>query len=588
MLPQPSTRFLVPVVTLLILGATLILDSYRGFHTEQTRFIRNSANNLSAQIITLQNSIRGLYAAGATAQALDELFISASSQARFDLAFVTDEQGLLVSATNPDLLGRHWSQLDTMSVPSLDVRINAYGMPMIRTTDSHYQTATTWICQENRNAGCNLLFAGLNLEPRLNNAIEGIIERVRYSLLGLVATSLVIFLLLTFLVTKPAIGLRAALGKFGQGDRTARSSIVGAREMGKLGVLVNLFLDEVQRHERNLIEKRNRYETLIQTMADGLITIHADGKIESINKAGESILGYEHAVLPGSNFSILLKNTNRHGIHSFLHGFLKSDSGNAMSGEQEVEMRRMDGSLVPVRMSLSRVEVGNDALFIGVMNDISAIKTMEQELRALNRQLQQSNERLEKTVITDGLTGLFNRRHFDTMFNKELQRSTRQRTSLSLLMIDIDFFKQFNDRYGHAQGDEALKAVSSAIRKLFKRSGDLPSRYGGEEFAIILPGCDGLEMQERAESLRAAIHELKVEHEGSRVDDYLTISVGGVTFKPDAHHVVAPKPRELFSQADKALYQAKSRGRNQVVFAGLYQPMPTHNAGGHLYGHLIS
>ena len=123
---------------------------------------------------------------------------------------------------------------------------------------------------------------------------------------------------------------------------------------------------------------------------------------------------------------------------------------------------------------------------------------------------------------------------------------------------------------------------------LFKRSGDLPARYGGEEFAIILPNCDALELQERAETLRAAIEGLAIPHADSKTMDVVTVSIGAVTFKPENAEVVSPKPKELFSQADKALYSAKGRGRNTVVFAGLFQPMPLTSPTGQLYGSFLT
>ena len=98
----------------------------------------------------------------------------------------------------------------------------------------------------------------------------------------------------------------------------------------------------------------------------------------------------------------------------------------------------------------------------------------------------------------------------------ELQRSTRQHTSISLLVVDIDFFKQYNDSYGHAAGDERLIQVADCMKRVFKRSGDLRSRYDGEEFSIVLPNCDGLELQERAETLRSAIVDLGIEHRDNR------------------------------------------------------------------------
>ena len=288
------------------------------------------------------------------------------------------------------------------------------------------------------------------------------------------------------------------------------------------------------------------------------------------------------------NSTSVVTNPEAADAKKFLNEFIEQDGGSEGANDREVEVRTKNADVFPMRLSMSKMEIDRDIVFIGVLSDISRIKTMEKELRTLNKELSETNAQLEQTVITDALTGLYNRRHFDSMFTKELQRSTRQRTSLSLIVVDIDFFKQFNDRYGHALGDECLAKVSACMKNMFKRSGDLPARYGGEEFSIILPGCDGLELQERAETLRAGVYDLQIPHSSSRADEVVTISIGAVTYKPASKEVVAPKPRELFTEADKALYRAKASGRNRVVFAGQYQPIPILSTAGNYYGHLIS
>ena len=395
-------------------------------------------------------------------------------------------------------------------------------------------------------------------------------------------------LVLTVRVTNRAEEIIKSVRQFKKGNRNIRIPILGFGELTSLSNSVNELFEEIQVDERAIIEKRTRYESLIDTMADGLITVRQDGTIESMNFAAERLLGFKQIELVGSNISLVVTNPEAADAKKFLNEFIEQDGGSEGANDREVEVRTKNADVFPMRLSMSKMEIDRDIVFIGVLSDISRIKTMEKELRTLNKELSETNAQLEQTVITDALTGLYNRRHFDSMFTKELQRSTRQRTSLSLIVVDIDFFKQFNDRYGHALGDECLAKVSACMKNMFKRSGDLPARYGGEEFSIILPGCDGLELQERAETLRAGVYDLQIPHSSSRADEVVTISIGAVTYKPASKEVVAPKPRELFTEADKALYRAKASGRNRVVFAGQYQPIPILSTAGNYYGHLIS
>lgn len=331
---------------------------------------------------------------------------------------------------------------------------------------------------------------------------------------------------------------------------------------------------------------QTKYHALIDAMADGLITVSENGTIESINAAGKKLIGQSSKQVTGSHLSGLISDADSVSAKSYLESFIKRSPSDQIN--LSADILKADGTTFPARLSVSKLVHPEDALFVVVFNDISDIRSMEKNLRSVNRELSRTNERLEKTSITDALTQLYNRRHFDSMFHKELQRATRARTSLSLIIIDIDFFKQYNDIYGHTAGDDCIKQVAGSIKKVFKRSGDLPARYGGEEFAIILPGCDGLELQERAETMRHAVFELEIPHSGSKAHDNLSISIGAVTYKPATQELIAPKPKDLFSEADKALYRAKARGRNQVVFAGQYQPARMSSGLGGIYGQLIS
>lgn len=175
-------------------------------------------------------------------------------------------------------------------------------------------------------------------------------------------------------------------------------------------------------------------------------------------------------------------------------------------------------------------------------------------------ELKKCRDILEKQSTIDVLTGIANRRYFDDTFDKEWRRALRRGDTLSLVFIDIDFFKEYNDFYGHLAGDDCLRQVGSTLNQLFKRGGDLVARYGGEEFIIVLPATSLANAALVAEKVRSNIESLKMVHEMSEVSEYVTVSVGIATVIPEENVIAA----SLLEQVDKALYQAKRRGRNMV------------------------
>lgn len=174
--------------------------------------------------------------------------------------------------------------------------------------------------------------------------------------------------------------------------------------------------------------------------------------------------------------------------------------------------------------------------------------------------LKAQGDLLRGLVFIDGLTGVANRRRFDEMLQAEFRRCWRSAKPLALLMIDIDHFKRYNDCYGHQTGDACLQAVANALKDRFSRSHDLVSRYGGEEFVCLMPECDFAAGQAKGEELRQAIQSLGIPHAGSPTASMVTLSIGVAVVIPDAKN----SPEQLVAAADKALYTAKSSGRNCI------------------------
>ncbi|MCT7564614.1 diguanylate cyclase [Aliarcobacter butzleri] len=171
------------------------------------------------------------------------------------------------------------------------------------------------------------------------------------------------------------------------------------------------------------------------------------------------------------------------------------------------------------------------------------------------------NDMLEKLSMYDGLTNIRNRRFFDETFEKTFNEIKRDKKSLAVLMIDIDFFKPYNDNYGHGQGDETLRKVAKALEKTIKRASDFVARYGGEEFVILLKNIDKTGLQTVANNLLNAVRELKITHEFSKIENYVTISIGASFYNSNSDITKL----ELLLKADETLYNVKNSGRNNFA-----------------------
>jgi two-component system chemotaxis family response regulator WspR len=182
-----------------------------------------------------------------------------------------------------------------------------------------------------------------------------------------------------------------------------------------------------------------------------------------------------------------------------------------------------------------------------------ALKESQERLAAANREL-------EKLSSLDGLTGISNRRRFDEVLDQEWRRAMRKGAILSLIILDIDFFKLYNDHYGHQGGDECLKKVAKALEGSLHRSTDMVARYGGEEFVAILPEIDAAGAMTVAETMRTRIQDQQIAHAKSKVSEFVSISIGVASMVPNAEIPAG----SLVAAADLALYKAKEEGRNRV------------------------
>ena len=236
--------------------------------------------------------------------------------------------------------------------------------------------------------------------------------------------------------------------------------------------------------------------------------------------------------------------------------FCVSQSKAGVDHEADYRALTPNGDYVWIRdvVHVKRTAEGEVECLVGFMFDISERKKTEQKLIDLQKELEQLS-------FKDGLTGVANRRMFDSVMELEWHNAKRHRQPLSLIMIDIDYFKQYNDHYGHLQGDDCLKRVSQALDEAATRSRDFLARFGGEEFVLVLPDSDAESAATVAERCRKAIFKLQIPHAKSEVSQLLTISlgVGSVVPGPDDELM------DFIETVDKRLYLAKQSGRNAIV-----------------------
>ena len=242
----------------------------------------------------------------------------------------------------------------------------------------------------------------------------------------------------------------------------------------------------------------------------------------------------------------------------YVVNFCVSQSQSGIDHEADYRALTKDGNYIWIRdvVHVVRNAAGDVEALVGFMFDISERKKNEDELLRLQRELEELSYR-------DGLTGVPNRRMLDVVLEREWANARRSGRPISLVMLDIDFFKEYNDYYGHLAGDECLKRVAAVLGKAAIRPRDFVARFGGEEFVLVLPETDASAAERVAERCRCLVLEELIPHQRSKADPYLTISLGVGTVVPKAED----DPTAFVDAVDKMLYRAKQRGRNCVEYS---------------------
>ncbi|GGJ79258.1 diguanylate cyclase (GGDEF)-like protein/PAS domain S-box-containing protein [Anoxybacillus voinovskiensis] len=305
---------------------------------------------------------------------------------------------------------------------------------------------------------------------------------------------------------------------------------------------------ERKQMEQTLRQNSEQYRFITENSTDMIINVSLAGKILYVSPACYYMLGYTQEELLERSIFDFVHPEDRHSIATM--SLKTSDPVDVLT--LCFRVRKKDGSFVWLEMTARNLR--NKKSVLAVARDITKRKEAEEQLK-------KANDLLQRISSLDGLTGIYNRRTFDDYLAREWRLAARNKTPISLIMLDIDFFKSFNDTYGHQRGDECLQQVAKTLEQTLKRPTDLVARYGGEEFAVILPNTDLNGAYTVAEQLRKNVEELHIPHAGSLISRYVTISLGVATMKP-AH--ASDEVKQLIALADEALYKAKQNGRNRV------------------------
>ena len=293
-------------------------------------------------------------------------------------------------------------------------------------------------------------------------------------------------------------------------------------------------------------EQADRLRLIVNAMDEGLMVIEANGRIQYSNPACERYLGYGHAELAGCQIADLLGGTLAQEYLDYFSSCAVNPLDVPLAGAREVLIRHRDGALRAMDLTVTPM-LAEETLFVGLLHDISHHK--------------RSETALQQAALVDSLTQIANRRRFDSFLEQEWHRAIRSGQPLSLVVLDVDHFKLYNDTLGHAAGDLCLQKVAAALQSRALRTTDLAARYGGEEFVLLFAETSLAAATVLGESIRALVESLQLPHPRSPTSPWLTASIGVATMVPTQFDRI----EQFFVAADRMMYAAKEAGRNRVM-----------------------
>ncbi|NGZ29274.1 MAG: diguanylate cyclase [Magnetococcales bacterium] len=345
--------------------------------------------------------------------------------------------------------------------------------------------------------------------------------------LSVAAVGFLTFFMLRRVVLRPIRTVTLAMTRAAQGDLSQEVPIPSMDEVGVMADHFNTMLKRLRETYQGLQKEQDKLSTIILSATEGIVVTDREGKVVLVNPAAERILEKTSQQIIGEGFPQLVDDP------SYINAYLQS-WGADMPETIFYKNKLINMNISTIQDDENRI-MGSAALF----RDVTDEKRLEEQLRQLS--------------FTDGLTGLLNRRRMEEVLREELSRASRYNQKVSLVLLDVDHFKKFNDQYGHDQGDRVLIAMARIMKEHF-RTNDLCCRYGGEEFCVIMPNTDTPGAFYGADRFRQKV-------EATNIDGLKVTITAGIAIFP--RH--GSEPDALLKQADLALYQGKQEGRNRVI-----------------------
>jgi diguanylate cyclase (GGDEF)-like protein/PAS domain S-box-containing protein len=305
---------------------------------------------------------------------------------------------------------------------------------------------------------------------------------------------------------------------------------------------------------------RARWEAAVDAAPVSLVLTDGQGHILLVNRAVEDVFGYRRTDMIGRSIEILVPERLRTGHRELRSMFGRNPQARPMGRSRDLSAVRSDGTEFPVEIGLTPIKTPHETLVLAAIVDLTARHQTAEEAVRQAHALEEANAKLEEMASTDSLTRLWNRRVFLEQLGFQMQIALRTRRPLSLLLLDIDHFKRYNDSHGHLAGDAVLEQLAGILRGLARRS-DYVARIGGEEFAVLLPETDSKGAVRLGERFRRGVEAAEWPIEP------IKISAGATTvrFEPPETDVVGTWRSMMLSKADRALYHSKRHGRNRVT-----------------------
>ncbi|NJK51029.1 diguanylate cyclase [Candidatus Gracilibacteria bacterium] len=400
--------------------------------------------------------------------------------------------------------------------------------------------------------------------------------------------SIIVAILIARWIAQPILQLNAETKKIAKGDLAGTVIVNRTDEIGELANSFNRMseqlqtsFDALQTLNEELLYSESRLTQFLEALPIGIVVYNRDGTLAYYNQTTKHLLALDEPIPENPNEQFALTSKIYVAGTDRLYPTKKLPCFRALQGESvtldDLEIHR-EGKIVALEVRATPIFDPQEQIAYAIVAfaDITKRKNvqkilsnyynaLETEVAQRTTELKQANQQLQLLANLDGLTQVANRRRFDEYLNQEWKRLVREKQPLSLVMFDIDYFKFYNDCYGHQAGDECLKQIAGALSRALKRPADLAARYGGEEFAAILPNTELLGAVAVARAIQEEVKQLKIPHDRSEVSEYVTLSMGVTSVIPTQDLSV----ESLVAAADEALYESKRRGRDRFL---IYYP----------------